>query len=152
MTYIYFFTASNAQRSWKKLCCWRGNMSKKCFKWNKICSYKILDKLKLIKALCGQRITFCYKNYGIKLPIVALALYGRMWPYVAFYGLMWAYVALYGHIWPCMAVCGLLWSCMCRLVVLYGLFMGLYGIFMVLNSKISILFDLYRLEIWGLVG
>ena len=33
----------------------------KMFQMEQQCSYEILDKLKLIKALCRQRITFCNK-------------------------------------------------------------------------------------------
>ena len=79
-------------------------MSKKISKWNKKCTYTILDKLKLIKALCGQSVTFCDK----------------LWYWIVVCGLAWPYVALYD----------LLWSCMCSLVVLYGLFMVLDGLSM----------------------
>ena len=88
-------------------CCWRGNMTKKC-------SFMILDKLRLIKALSmWASVTFCDKHFGI------------VWPYVVF----------------CGRVCVALWSCMCRLVVLYGLFMVLYGIFIGLVSSFLAIID-----------
>ena len=65
--------------------------------WNKKCPFKILDKLKLTKAICGQSVTFCGKNNRIGWPIVAFC--GRV----------------------CVVVLSDLF------MVLYGIFMVVYG-------------------------
>ena len=86
--------------------------------WNKKCSYKILDKLKLIKAKCYLFVT----NYVIELPFVAL--YGSMWPCMIFCGRVCvALLSFIAFSWSCMALVS----------------MDLYGVFMVVHSKISIL-------------
>ena len=58
------------------------------FKWNRKCSYKILDKLKFSKVFLSAK---CYLLWHI------MALNCRVLPSVVFYGLMW----------PCIIFCGL---------------------------------------------
>ena len=87
-------------------------MSKKCarvqkmFQWNRKCLYNILDKLKIVKALCGQIMVLNCRLWHV-------TFYDLFWPSIIFCGrvcvasLVWRF---YGRSWQNVEFIGLVSS------------------------------------------